>query len=86
MADLVSAAQTNDVDNLRRLIDMERAQNPQLGSNSANQSTKAMQDASYAAARYNCPAALDILLDSGCWVGPSEHILSAASLRRKVLI
>jgi len=79
MEDLVSAAQANNLDTLRGLLDLEKAQNPLLGESSANQSTTAMQEACHAAARYNHPAALDLLLDSGCWIGPCKHILLTIS-------
>lgn len=79
MEDIVSAAQTNDLDKLRQFLDLERAQNPQL-EDGINKSTKAMQAACHAAARYNHPAALDLLLDSGCWIDHSKHITPTVSL------
>ena len=80
MEDPVSAAQTNNLDSLRGLLDLEKAQNPQLSESSVSHSTKAMQEACHAAARYNHPAALDLLLDSGCWIDPCKYILSTISL------
>ncbi|KAF4609414.1 hypothetical protein G7Y89_g15864 [Cudoniella acicularis] len=74
MEDLVSAARTNNLNKLRRFLDLERAQNPQLGDDGVNYSTMAMQAACHAAARYNHPEALDLLLDSGCWIDPSTVI------------
>ncbi|KIN03104.1 hypothetical protein OIDMADRAFT_178813 [Oidiodendron maius Zn] len=67
MEELVNAAETNDLDKLRHYLDLERAQNPQL-SKEMYKSTAAMRAACHAAARNNHPAALDILLDSGCWI------------------
>jgi hypothetical protein len=68
MDDLVSAAQTNDLDRLRRLVKVEKANNPGL------EYTSAMQDACHAAACQNHPAALNLLLDSGCWrISAGEH-------------
>jgi hypothetical protein len=65
MTELISAAQTNDLDNLSRLLDKEEVQNPHLSENGPNSSTSAMQ-----AARNNHPAALGLLFDSGCWISP----------------
>ncbi|KAF2145311.1 uncharacterized protein K452DRAFT_315586 [Aplosporella prunicola CBS 121167] len=70
MDDFVSAAETNDLDRLRRLLELERAQNPRLGQNSSVPSTPAMQAAHHAAARCNHPAALELLFDNGAWIGP----------------
>ena len=80
MEGLVSAAQTNDLDKLRHFLDLERAQNPQLGEDGTNKSTEAMQAACHAAARYNHPAAPDLLLDSGCWIDRGKHITPTVSL------
>jgi len=87
MDDLVSAAQTNDLDRLRRLLKTEKANNPWLGKDSASQSTSAMQAACDAAARYNHPAALNLLLDSGCCVLPGEHTeLDCVFLKRLTIL
>jgi hypothetical protein len=77
MEDIVIAAQNNDLDNLRRLIDLEKAQNPALDP-IRHPSTRAMQRASAAAARHNQPAALDMLLNSGCWISRGKLIVSAS--------
>jgi hypothetical protein len=74
MKELISAAQTNDLDNLSRLLDQEKVQNPHLSENGPNSSTSAMQAACEAAARNNHPAALGLLLDSGCWISPDVVI------------
>ncbi|KAK1139412.1 hypothetical protein N8T08_000775 [Aspergillus melleus] len=66
--DLVSVAQTDQLDKLRHLLDLEIAQNPQFLTSSSHPSTPAMDAACCAAARSNNPAALDILLDSGCLI------------------
>jgi hypothetical protein len=74
MTDLISAAQRNDLESLRRFLDLEKVQNPDVFCSprpaSMPRSTVATQDASYAAARYNCIGALNMLLDSGCVVMP----------------
>jgi hypothetical protein len=72
MANLACAAQINDLEKLRHFIDEEKASHPEISHSSLNKSTKAMQDACHAAARNNHPAALDLLLDSGCWIDPGK--------------
>ncbi|PLB53262.1 ankyrin [Aspergillus steynii IBT 23096] len=69
--DLVSVAQTDHLDKLRHLLDLEIAQNPEF-------LTPAIDAACYAAARSNNPAALGILLDSGCSVMPDTVITALA--------
>jgi len=69
---LVVAARDNDVDNLHRLIDLEMVKHV-TELDSANTSTKAMQDACHEAARYNHTAALEVLLDAGCWIDPGDY-------------
>jgi hypothetical protein len=73
MNELVVAAQNNDVENLRRLVDLEKAQHA-AELDSVNKSTQVMQDACHEAARYNHAAALKLLLDAGCWIDIGEHV------------
>lgn len=81
----MSAAQQNDLEGLRRLLDLEKKQNPWLGTSSVNTSTTSMQRAAAAAARHNHPQALDLILDNGSWVDP-DTVLSALSGKCKEII
>ncbi|KAH8432114.1 ankyrin repeat domain-containing protein [Aspergillus melleus] len=83
--DLVSVAQTDQLDKLRHLLDLEIAQNPQFLTSPTHPFTPAIDAACYAAARSNNPAALDILLDSGCSVMP-DTILEALHRRHTAII
>ena len=74
MEDLVRTAQTNDLAKLHRCLDLERAENTNIGENGTPKSTMAMQATCHTAARYNHPAALDLLLDSSYWIDRGEHI------------
>jgi hypothetical protein len=74
MEEIVFAAQTNDLDKLRRCIDQELAQAP-IPAKGMPESTKPMQAACAAAAHYNHTAAVDLLLDSGCWVDTRKDTL-----------
>jgi len=65
MADLVAAAGRNDLDSLRRLLDKELVDHPNL-SNETKKSTTAMDSALHAAAHYDHPEAVNMLIDSGC--------------------
>ncbi|KAF2661044.1 hypothetical protein K491DRAFT_750840 [Lophiostoma macrostomum CBS 122681] len=67
MADITHAAEHNDLDGLRRLIDLQKATDPEYDANRMPY-TKGMQLASVAAARRNHPVAVGLLLDSGCWI------------------
>jgi hypothetical protein len=69
MADLISAAENNDLDTLRRLLDAEIAQNAgtfEQQPESWMKATGVMLEASYTAAQRNHHAVLNMLLDSGC--------------------
>lgn len=77
--DLVSVAQTDQLDKLRHLLDLEIAQNPQFLMSPTHPSTPAIDAACCAAARSNNPAALDILLDSGCSITLGEYIFSTCT-------
>ena len=74
MAELVSAVEQNDLDSLRRLIDLEKALDPNYDPKRMPY-TEAMQRANIAAVRHNNLDALGILFDAGCTVnvGGSPH-------------
>jgi hypothetical protein len=74
VGDVVIAAQTNDLDKLRRCIDLE------LADNRKNVSRPTLQAACHAAARHNHPAALHMLLDSGCIIDGDKYFLVLVSL------
>jgi hypothetical protein len=76
MEDVVEAAQNNNLDKLRRYIKLELAAHPSLRKNA---SSKILQAGCHAAALYNHPMALDLLLDSGCWIDDSKCIWDGCS-------
>ncbi|KAI9034890.1 ankyrin repeat domain-containing protein [Aspergillus affinis] len=83
--DLVSVAQTDQLDKLRHLLDLEIAQNPQFLTSPSHLTTPAIEAACCAAARSNNPAALDILLDSGCSI-TLDPILDALHLKHTAIL
>ena len=64
MSDLVSAARINDLQALRHIISVNK-EHVSLG-----EATTEMQDACAAAALANHPAAVELLIGSGCWTSP----------------
>ena len=75
----MSVAQTDQLDKLRHLLDLELAQHPEFLTTTSHPTTPAIEAACCAAARANNPAALGILLDSGCFVMPGEYIFSTCT-------
>jgi len=80
---LSSAAQTNDLANLERLLELEKAQHPEL--NYLNPCTHAMREAAEMAARHNHPVALALLLDSGCYESADVVFAAIAEKSKDVL-
>lgn len=64
MSNLVSAATINDLQALRYIISVNKEHV------SPGEATAEIQDACAAAALANHPAAVELLLDSGCWISP----------------
>jgi hypothetical protein len=79
MNDIVTAAKNNDLDSLRHLIDLEKVRDPDYDPKTMPY-TQAMNRASITAARHDHPAALGILLDSGCWINDGKLIVSTISM------
>jgi hypothetical protein len=79
MSDLANAAKTNDLKTLRRLLHDRETHFPPA------QSKTDMQEACEAAALMNHPAAVKLLVDSGCWMSP-DVIYNAVSGKSKDVI
>jgi hypothetical protein len=64
MSDLINAAKINDLQSLRHALSVNDGHIP------PNKATTKMQDACAAAALANHPAAVELLIDNGCWISP----------------
>ena len=88
MAELVAAAENNDLELLRRRLDEELAAHPELP-NPSRTSTDAMISALHAAARYDHPEAVNMLVDAGCdldWdEGKLVHVFLLSSSRSRLI-
>ncbi|KAI9035078.1 ankyrin repeat domain-containing protein [Aspergillus affinis] len=81
--DLVNVAQTDQLDKLRHLLDLEIAQNPEF--QTSHFPTPAINAACCTAVRSNNPATLGILLDSGCPV-MLDTIIDAVVLKHTAIV
>jgi hypothetical protein len=84
MEPLVYAAASNDLDSIHRLLEQERARNPQL-SQTTSFPRFGMHDACIAAAKHNQIGALSILLDNGAFITQGELVQSIAIIARRRL-
>jgi hypothetical protein len=64
MSDFSSAAKINDLQALRSILSVNKEHI------SPGEATTEMQDACAAAALANHPKAVELLIDSGCWISP----------------
>lgn len=64
MSDLINAAKINDLQSLRHVLSVNDVHRP------LNKATTEMQDTCAAAALAGHPAAVELLIDRGCWISP----------------